>query len=178
MNFEHRSDVTETEYLEMIRLKTAVLVGFSLWLGARLAGATPAEAEEMYNAGEQMGLGFQLYDDYLDTFGDPALTGKQPGGDIRVSKKTWLLLHTLHHLPDHDHQTLLTWLQDRTEMRADAKVAAVSALMQATGADTACQALSDSYYHKGIEIVKTSGSNVGYRDALLALTDKLMRRES
>lgn len=176
MNFERRSDVTEAEYLEMIRLKTAVLVGFALWLGATLAGAPAAEADRLCEAGEKMGLGFQLYDDYLDTFGDPALTGKQPGGDIRVSKKTWLLLHTQAATPD--RADLDRWISDLDPANADAKVAAVSALMRAAGSDEACRLLSERYYGEGLAMLRSSGTDSGYRAAIEALAGRLMQRTS
>ena len=177
MNFERRGDVDEAEYLNMIRLKTAVLAGFALWLGARIAGAPPEDANRLRLAGEQMGLGFQLYDDYLDTFGDPALTGKQPGGDIRVSKKTWLLINTLTHLPEADKTTLNTWLQNRDPARADDKVATISALMRQAGADAACRSLSEQYYGEGLAALRSLGNDAGYRQAIEALAAQLMRRE-
>ena len=177
MNFERRGNVSEAEYLEMIRLKTAVLAGFALWLGARIAGAPVREAERLRLAGEQMGLGFQLYDDYLDTFGDPALTGKQPGGDIRVSKKTWLLIYTMARLPEGDKAALQSWLENRDPAQADAKVAAVSALMRQAGADAACKALSERYYGGGLAALQPLGVDAGYRQAIEALAAQLMRRE-
>jgi len=178
MNFEGRNDVTEAEYLEMIRLKTAVLVGFSLWLGARLGGASAAEAQELYLAGERMGIGFQLYDDYLDTFGDPALTGKQPGGDIRVSKKTWLLIHTLQHVAEGQKHEALAWLHDKTPARANNKVAAITALMAQAGAHSACQQISEAYYQQGLHKVKDLGTVPSYRTAIEELAGKLMQRTS
>ena len=90
LNFETAGDVTLSQYKEMIRLKTAVLLGFSLWTGAYLAGASQNEQELCYRIGENMGLAFQLKDDYLDAFGSTAQTGKEQGGDIRSGKKTYL----------------------------------------------------------------------------------------
>ena len=88
MEFETREDVTREEYIEMIRLKTAVLIGCALKMGAIIAGATPSQADAMYKFGENIGLAFQLQDDYLDVYGDAETFGKKIGGDILNNKKT------------------------------------------------------------------------------------------
>jgi geranylgeranyl diphosphate synthase, type II len=98
MDFEKRESPTETEYLDMIRKKTACLFGISLQLGAVLAGASEADCAALYAFGETMGLGFQIQDDYLDVFGDASLTGKQKGGDILQGKKNFLYVHTYNKL--------------------------------------------------------------------------------
>ena len=92
MEFEDRSDVTVDEYMEMIRLKTSVLLGCACRIGAMLAGAPEDVCDSFYNYGISLGLAFQLQDDWLDTFGDPAVFGKEIGGDILNNKKTWLLI--------------------------------------------------------------------------------------
>lgn len=92
MNFEKRDNVSIEEYIEMIRLKTAVLLGFSLKLGGLLAGASEKDQERLRMIGEYIGIGFQLKDDLLDVYGDQAKFGKQVGGDIMANKKTFLLL--------------------------------------------------------------------------------------
>ncbi|HPF90865.1 MAG TPA: polyprenyl synthetase family protein, partial [Flavobacteriales bacterium] len=91
MEFEQRAEVGLAEYREMIRLKTAVLLSAALRIGAIKAGATEADQQRIAAFGEGMGLAFQLRDDLLDAFGDPAVTGKEQGGDLRNGKKTWLL---------------------------------------------------------------------------------------
>lgn len=95
MDFEQRKAVTATEYMEMIRLKTAVLLSCALQVGAVVGGANDADRERMGDLGEKLGLAFQLRDDLLDAFGDPKETGKQRGGDLRAGKKTWLLIRGL-----------------------------------------------------------------------------------
>jgi len=103
MDFEQRTEVAEFEYLEMIRLKTSVLVGAALQMGATVAGAGAADEEHIYLYGVELGMAFQLRDDYLDALGDAALTGKQVGGDILAGKKTYLAIRTAqklgHELP-------------------------------------------------------------------------------
>lgn len=95
MDFENRNDVSVDEYISMIRLKTAVLLGCACAMGVIMAGGTQADAEAMYAYGDRLGLAFQLRDDYLDTFGDPIVFGKEIGGDILNDKKTWLLINAL-----------------------------------------------------------------------------------
>ncbi len=94
MDFESLASPTESEYLEMIRKKTACLLGACLQMGALMAGAEHGDARTLYHFGEKMGLGFQVQDDYLDVFGDTSLTGKQKGGDILRGKKNFLYVHT------------------------------------------------------------------------------------
>ena len=95
MEFENRRDVSVKEYVEMIRLKTSVLLACACKLGAIMAGASEKDADAMYSYGEKLGLAFQLQDDNLDTYGDPALFGKEIGGDIINEKKTWLFITAL-----------------------------------------------------------------------------------
>ncbi|MBK8339869.1 MAG: polyprenyl synthetase family protein [Flavobacteriales bacterium] len=95
MEFEARRDVRVEEYLEMIRLKTAVLLRCALQTGALVAGASEEETARLGTFGEELGLAFQLRDDLLDAFGDPAKVGKQQGGDLRAGKKTWILIRAL-----------------------------------------------------------------------------------
>lgn len=95
MDFEHRKNVTEEEYIEMIRLKTSVLLGCACEMGAIMAGADASTRRAFYDYAEKLGLAFQLRDDYLDTFGDPAIFGKAIGGDIVNDKKTWMLINAI-----------------------------------------------------------------------------------
>lgn len=95
MEFESRKDVTVGEYMEMIRLKTSVLLGCACRIGAIMAGAPEDVCDKFYNYGIDLGLAFQLRDDWLDTFGDPATFGKEIGGDILNEKKTWLLITSM-----------------------------------------------------------------------------------
>ena len=96
MEFEQRDDVTEAEYIEMIRLKTSVLLACALKMGAMLAGASESDADNLYKFGEQIGLAFQLQDDYLDVYGDTKVFGKAIGGDIVSNKKTYMLINAFN----------------------------------------------------------------------------------
>lgn len=95
MDFESRSDVSVEEYMEMIRLKTSVLLACACRMGALVAGADARSCDALYRYGERLGLAFQLQDDYLDTYGDPAVFGKEIGGDIVNEKKTWLWINAM-----------------------------------------------------------------------------------
>ncbi len=111
MDFERRSDVRVEEYMEMIRLKTGVLLGCAVSVGAIMAHASDQTVRALYEFGVNLGLAFQLRDDYLDTFGDPATFGKNVGGDILNDKKTWLLITSQSEAPDEISQ----WLGERSE---------------------------------------------------------------
>ncbi|MCQ2267180.1 MAG: polyprenyl synthetase family protein [Bacteroidaceae bacterium] len=108
VNFETRTDVTVEEYIEMIRLKTSVLLACALRCGALVADAPEADQQLLYQFGERVGLAFQLQDDYLDCYGDPAVFGKAIGGDIRCGKKTFMLISAVNSASEADCETLLT----------------------------------------------------------------------
>ncbi|MFR8554230.1 MAG: polyprenyl synthetase family protein [Bacteroides cellulosilyticus] len=127
MEFEsRRNDVKEEEYLEMIRLKTAVLLAASLKIGAMFGWSTPVEdAERLYDFGMQIGVAFQLQDDLLDVYGDPAVFGKNIGGDILCNKKTYMLIKALEHANADQHKQLNSWINAETFQPAE-KIAAVT----------------------------------------------------
>ena len=127
MDFESRETVTEKEYLNMIRLKTAVLLGFSLQFGALLAGAPQEEQQLLYDFGTGIGTGFQLKDDLLDVYADKDKFGKQVGGDIISNKKTFLLIKALERAKGKDKKELEGWLA-ATRFRKAEKVKAVTAI--------------------------------------------------
>lgn len=176
MDFEQRSDVQEAEYLEMIRLKTAVLLGCSIGMGAMAAGADAAVSGSLYDFAVAAGLGFQLRDDYLDSFGDPAQTGKQPGGDILANKKTWLWIHAFNNLPETGRQELLHWKTIQDPARADEKVQAVKSLMHQTDADVQLARLSDDYYARAAAILEPLSINAASKKDLHELLDFLRDR--
>ena len=125
MGFETRSDVSETEYLEMIRLKTAVLLACGLKMGAIVGGASKADAEHLYQYGLNIGLAFQLKDDLLDVYGDPATFGKKIGGDILCNKKTFLLINAFRLSSERQKEKLHHWLESPQSGSPDKKIKAV-----------------------------------------------------
>ena len=132
MNFEERNDVQLAEYIEMIRLKTSVLVGFSMEMGGLLAQVELDIANQLYQIGEFVGLGFQLKDDLLDVYGDPEKFGKQVGGDILANKKTYLLIRSLELAQGETQQKLSYWLNQK-QFNATEKVKAVTEIYTQLG---------------------------------------------
>ena len=124
MNFEDRLTVSKEEYLNMIGLKTAVLIAASLKIGAILGGASEKDAEDLYEFGRNLGIAFQLQDDLLDTYGDPDMVGKKLGTDIVDNKKTYLMIQALEKSSPSQKEELTGWLT-RKEFDGDEKIAAV-----------------------------------------------------
>ena len=127
MEFESRTDVTEEEYIEMIRLKTAVLLACALKMGAIMGNAPKADAETLYQFGINIGLAFQLQDDLLDVYGDTATFGKNIGGDILCNKKTFMLINALRLASNTQKAELNSWIGKKTFDPAE-KIAAVTAI--------------------------------------------------
>ena len=132
MDYEYRNDVTVEEYINMIRLKTSVLLGCALKMGALIAEADAKDADTLYAAGVNMGLAFQLMDDMLDVWGDPKTFGKEIGGDIMNNKKTFLLINALQLPQGDDADELRHWLNDQYATRDD-KVKGVTRLYERLG---------------------------------------------
>lgn len=127
MDFEKRNDVSEEEYIEMIRLKTSVLLACALKMGALLADAPKDDTDNLYKFGEQMGLAFQLQDDYLDVYGDPKVFGKAVGGDITSNKKTYMLINAFNRANAHQREELIRWTTAK-EFDKQEKILAVTQL--------------------------------------------------
>lgn len=144
MDFESRTTVSIAEYLEMIRLKTAVLLGGGLAMGARIAGAGHEAAEHLYTFGTDLGVAFQLQDDILDVYADAGKFGKQIGGDILSNKKTFLLLTALERARDTDAEELRFWLSKSDD--AEAKVNAVTTLYNRLEVREAAMTTMDELY--------------------------------
>lgn len=134
IDFEQRTDVKEEEYIEMVRLKTSVLLACALKIGATLAGAPEADLRNLYKFGEQIGLAFQLQDDFLDVYGDPKVFGKAIGGDITSNKKTYMLINAFNHANDAQREELARWITAENFDREE-KVAAVTRLYNEIGVD-------------------------------------------
>lgn len=172
MDFELRPEVSMNEYLEMIRLKTAVLVGGSLQLGAIYAGADEVSEKSIYAAGEALGLVFQMQDDYLDAFGD-ARFGKTLGGDIMASKKTYVYLKTLEKLEGQDREDFVALYTSAAEN----KVSLILDLMRALGIDKDVQEEIRWQYQQAIKPLKALGGNEAARRALVTLISQLFDRQ-
>lgn len=176
MDFEARNDVTADEYINMIRLKTSVLLGCALKTGALVAGASAAYADTLYEAGENMGLAFQLMDDMLDVWGDPATFGKEIGGDIMNNKKTYLLINAMLLARGDDADELRHWLNDKFASRTD-KVAGVTAIYERLGVRQMAQDAIAGYNGRAIEAFKRVKITDEDRNAFIALANKLAGRK-
>ena len=138
LDFETRDDVKEEEYMEMIRLKTSVLLAAALKLGGILAGAPAEDLANLYAYGEKMGLAFQLQDDLLDVYADQSLFGKKIGGDICCNKKTFLLITAMNLASDSQLATMKEWMA-KSGFDADAKIAYFTALYNELGVKDICE---------------------------------------
>jgi geranylgeranyl diphosphate synthase type II len=176
MNFEQRWDVTEAEYIQMIRLKTSVLLGFALELGGILGGASLQETQTLFEAGVGMGIGFQLKDDLLDVYGDPEKFGKQVGGDIIANKKTFLLIEALKLAEGDTREELNRWLSAEQFDKAE-KVAAMTALYEQLGMRQRAQAKIDEYFDRGFRQLERLSLSAERKAPLLDFMHRLVERE-
>jgi len=175
MDFESRGDVTISEYIEMIKLKTAVLLAASLQMGAVCAGAPDKSSSVFYTAGINMGMAFQLTDDYLDVFGDAEKTGKQTGGDIISNKKTWLLLKALELANETQKNELNTWLSKEI-FDAKEKVNAIKNIFIELSLAKLLEAEIDSYYSKAFSDLRASCPNTEKVEAFISFIQTLVKR--
>ncbi len=175
VDFESRNDVTEAEYIEMIRLKTSVLLACAMKIGALMAGADAKDVELLYRFGEAMGLAFQLQDDYLDVYGDPAVFGKAIGGDICNNKKTYMLINALLRAEGDDKAELQRWIDAKEFDRAE-KVAAVTAIYNKVGIDKLAKAKMEEYYTSAIHCLDAVNVKEEHKTALREYAAKMMKR--
>ena len=152
MEFETRMDVKVEEYIEMIRLKTSVLLAAALKIGACLAGAPAEDAQKLYEFGVKVGLAFQLQDDWLDVYGDPKVFGKNIGGDILCNKKTYMLITALEKADARQREELEKWLAAKHCEPAE-KIAAVTALYDEIGVGQMCQAKAEALHAEGFAVL-------------------------
>ena len=176
MNFESREDVKEEEYLEMIRLKTAVLLAASLKIGAILGGASPEDAENLYDFGMQIGVAFQLQDDLLDVYGDPEVFGKKIGGDILCNKKTYMLIKALNRADEKQREELNRWLNAETFQPAE-KIEAVTEIYNQLNIRNVCENKMREYYTLAMESLAAVAVAEERKKELKNLVKLLMYRE-
>ncbi len=178
MDFEKSSIVTLDEYLKMIGLKTAVLIACSGKMGALIAGAPKKTCDSIYDYGHAIGMAFQIMDDYLDTFGDPIIFGKNIGGDIVNNKKSWLLVYAMKSCSSEQSARLheiLSMPVDAEQERA-AKVAAMKDLYFEVGANTAALSEIERYHTKALEALKDSGLDAAQIERLRDYLGTLFNR--
>lgn len=171
MDFEDRSDVTVDEYIEMIRLKTSVLIGCACRMGALMAGAPKECAKAMYAYGERLGLAFQLQDDYLDTYGDPIVFGKEIGGDILNDKKTWLLITALNE----DAEGVLAQEISTPSSPAE-KIRRVREVYDRLDLDRRCHELIDRYVNEAIAMLDHVGLTPAAKEFFIDIAERSRTR--
>lgn len=177
MNFESISNVKVAEYINMIRLKTAVLLGCALKMGALLGGANESEANKLYDFGVNIGIGFQLKDDLLDVYADQAKFGKQVGGDIISNKKTFLLIKALELASGKDAEDLAYWLS-REEFDKEEKVKAVKDIYHQLGIKSIAEDEMNRYFQAGFDLFDSIKCNhSSYFEELKQITEDLIHRE-
>lgn len=178
VDFENRDDVTEAEYLEMIRLKTSVLLACAVKIGALLANAPAQDVENLYKFGEAIGLAFQLQDDYLDVYGDPLVFGKEIGGDIVSNKKTYMLINAFQKAEGKDKEMLVKWIATPvTQKNRGQKVAAVTSIYNKLGIDLMAKAKMEEYYEQALQALAEVNVPDDKKETLLSFAAKMMKRE-
>lgn len=176
IDFEQRTDVKEEEYIEMVRLKTSVLLACALKIGATLAGAPEEDLCNLYKFGEQVGLAFQLQDDFLDVYGDPKVFGKAIGGDITSNKKTYMLINAFNHANDAQREELMRWITAKTFDREE-KVAAVTRLYNEIGVDKLALDKIAYYFEQSRKYLDAVKVEEDKKTVLRQYAEKMMSRK-
>jgi geranylgeranyl diphosphate synthase type II len=177
VEFETRNDVTEDEYIEMIRLKTSVLLACACKVGSIMADAPAEDVENMYKFGEKLGLAFQLQDDLLDVYGDPAVFGKNIGGDITSNKKTYMLINAVNRANPAQREQLMKWI-DAKEFDRNEKVKAVTELYNEIGIRELCEQKIEEYYQKSLVYLAKVNLPEERKAELKAYAAEMMKRQS
>ena len=177
VEFETRNDVTEDEYIEMIRLKTSVLLACACKVGAIMADAPAEDIDNMYKFGEKLGLAFQLQDDLLDVYGDPAVFGKNIGGDITSNKKTYMLINAVNRANPAQREQLMKWIEAK-EFDRNEKVKAVTELYNEIGIRELCEQKIEEYYQKSLVYLAKVNLPEERKAELKAYAAEMMKRQS
>lgn len=177
MDFENRMDVTEDEYIEMIRLKTSVLLACAVKMGAIMAGASDEDAKNLYAFGEKLGLAFQLQDDLLDVYGDPKVFGKAIGGDITSNKKTYMLINAILRANNEQREELIKWITTENFDKEE-KIKAVTKLYNKIGIRQLCKKKINDYFAEALTYLEKVNVPEEKKTALQRFTDQMMHREN
>ncbi|MFM9052399.1 MAG: polyprenyl synthetase family protein [Bacteroidota bacterium] len=177
MNFERQEKVTIADYVDMIALKTAVLLGSSLRIGATIGGASAEDASSLYDFGKQLGIAFQLHDDVLDAYGDPIKFGKQEGGDIIANKKTYLLLTAMESEDRVAVAELKRWMT-LVEFNPSEKVSAIKEIFEKIGVRNKAEEELDRFFSRSLRSLDSIPLAEERKAPLRRLAERLMVRES
>lgn len=175
MDFETRSDVSESEYIEMIRLKTSILLAACLKMGALLGGASEQDASLLYSFGEKLGLAFQLQDDLLDVYGDAKVFGKRIGGDIVCNKKTYMYINTCLLASEEEKGVLAKWAQYEGD-DVDAKIEAVKAVYDSVGIKGKAEAKIEELFNEAMSLLNKVSVSEDRKNVLRKYALGLMNR--
>ena len=176
MNFEQMDEVDVNSYIEMIRLKTAVLLGGCLKIGALIGGAQVGQAELLYKFGENLGVAFQLQDDILDVFGDTKKFGKQVGGDIISNKKTFLLIKAMETAEKLDAEELTHWLN--SDQDNENKVKVITKIYNRLGIRHLAEIEMNQYAEKALRYLEDIHADTAKKQALRKFAEELLVREN
>ena len=179
IDFETRNDVREEEYIEMIRLKTSVLLACAMKIGAILADAPAGDAEKLYHFGEQIGLAFQLQDDLLDVYGDPKVFGKTIGGDILCNKKTFMLINAFNRADEATRNELNQWISISEQLAGDKaleKINAVTEIYNKLGIRELCEDKINSYFAEAESTLESLNVAEEKKVALRSYMNELLHR--
>ena len=174
VDFEQQDQVEITDYLMMIRLKTAVLLATALQMGSMIAGAGIEHQHALYEFGIHIGLAFQIQDDILDVWGNPATFGKAVGGDISCNKKTFVQLTAMQMANQEQQKQLQDWYSQVLDDNAE-KIAAVTAIYNEIGVRSACEKVVNEYTTRALEMLQALPQN-SVTEQLRGLADKLHKR--
>jgi len=175
MNFEIEKDISESDYLNMIKLKTAVLIGFSLELGGLIANQKKEITNKLYRAGELMGIAFQLMDDHLDVFGSEKF-GKKIGGDIVLNKKTYLMIKLLEEASEDDLHDIKKWV--KTKNKEEEKIKIITGLLKKYDIDLKSEKLTNKYFSEGMKILNDIRSDKNQMNHLKSYFENLLVRNN
>lgn len=176
MNFEQESEVTIASYLNMIELKTSVLLAAGMKMGALYAGASEENAEHLYQFGKNIGIAFQIQDDYLDTFGNPEKFGKKVGGDIVQNKKTYLVIKALEVADNSTRTTLFNWLSN-THQNEEEKIVAVKEIFERLHVPSLTKQAKEYFQNQAFEHLKAVEIAEDRKLAIIQIADELLERE-
>ena len=179
MDFETRLDVTEEEYIEMIRLKTSVLLACAMKIGAILGDASESDAQLLYSVGEKLGLAFQLQDDLLDVYGDPKVFGKAIGGDITSNKKTYMLINAINRANPQQREELMRWITTTPSSPTERqeKITAVTRLYDEIGIHNLCEHKINNYFTQASSLLFNVCVPEGSKEQLHRYMAQLMHRK-
>jgi len=176
MEYEKRTSISEKEYVEMIKLKTAVMLGACLKSGAIVGGADKRDQQNLYDFGINLGIAFQIKDDWLDVYGNSDVFGKKIGGDILCNKKTFLLVNALETAKNEDKETLRYWLGDTTQ--PEEKINAIRQLYDKLSINEKTQVELQIYYNKAIDALQRVSVETKRKKVLENIAEGLINREN